>query len=474
MGSTRRGDVYLPFLTVVLDALAIEAAFVFAYWLRFRSTMFDALGFVAEDAPPFRGYLIASIAVMSIWLLLFHSRRMYGLRRNVNLSDEFIGVVRVVSVGMLLVMSAAFLYREFSYSRIVFGLLWAFSIGFVFGGRASIRSFERSLHRKGLHLQEAIILGNDELADQVYQRLNSHASFGISIIGYFGEQPAGTSLSLVRATFLGPIADAPPYLHDHGIRLAFIALRTRDHPQVFDLLSECEGLNIEFMMVPDVLDVLTSQVRLRDLEGIPFLTLKSIPMTIWGTIAKRTFDLLLSAAALIVLAPLMLVLALLIKLDSRGPVLFRQIRVGLDGKEFAMYKFRSMVVGAERSDAQAGLGIRGDPRRTRVGRVLRKTSLDELPQLWNVVRGDMSLVGPRPERTHVVEGLSSAVPKYLDRHRVKTGVTGWAQVNGLRGDTSIEERIKYDLYYIENWSLGFDIKILLRTVRAAFTSREDT
>jgi exopolysaccharide biosynthesis polyprenyl glycosylphosphotransferase len=473
MTSSRRGDVYLPFLTIVLDAVAIEAAFILSYWLRFRSTLFDAFGFISENAPPFRGYLIASVAVMGIWLLLFHSRKMYGLRRNVNLSDEFINVARVISSGMLLVMSAAFLYREFSYSRVVFGLLWGFSIGFVFAGRAAIRSFERRLHRKGLHLQEAIILGNDELADQVYRRLHNHASFGISVEGYFGEHPASPGLAISRAPYFGEITSASHYVHARGTRLAFIALRSKDTPQLFDLLSECEGVNIEFMMVPDVLDVLTSQVRLRDLEGIPFLTLKNIPMGTWGIIAKRTFDLLLSAAALAAFSPLMLAIAVLIKLDTRGSVLFRQRRVGLDGKEFTMYKFRSMVVGAERSDAQAGLGIPGDPRRTRVGRILRRTSLDELPQLWNVVKGDMSLVGPRPERAHVVQGLIAAVPKYLDRHRVKTGVTGWAQVNGLRGDTSIQERTKYDLYYIENWSVAFDVRILLRTIRAAFISREE-
>jgi exopolysaccharide biosynthesis polyprenyl glycosylphosphotransferase len=473
MISTRRGDVYLPLLTVVLDAVAIETAFILSYWLRFRSTLFDRLGFVSENAPPFRGYLLASVVVMGIWLLLFHSRKMYGLRRNVNLSDELISVARVVSIGMLLVMSAAFLYREFSYSRIVFGLLWGLSIGFVYTGRAVVRSFERRLHRKGLHLQEAVVLGNDDLADQVYRRLHMHPSFGISIRGYFGERPADGDLAIARATYLGGIATAPKYLQEESVRLAFIALRSRDHPQLFELLGECEGVNIEFMMVPDVLEVLTSQVQLRDLEGIPFLTLKNIPMTIWGIITKRTFDLLLSMLGLLLLSPVLIIIALLVKLDSRGPVLFKQTRVGLDGNEFTMLKFRSMVQGAERSDREAGLGIPGDPRRTRLGRILRKTSLDELPQLWNVLTGDMSLVGPRPERTHVVRGLSGAVPKYLDRHRVKTGVTGWAQVNGLRGDTSIQERIKYDLYYIENWSLAFDIRIVLRTIRGAFISRED-
>jgi exopolysaccharide biosynthesis polyprenyl glycosylphosphotransferase len=218
--------------------------------------------------------------------------------------------------------------------------------------------------------------------------------------------------------------------------------------------------------------VLTSQVKVRELEGIPFLKIKGIPLSAWGRVTKRLFDVVVSGLTLVLLSPLLVAIAAAIKLDSRGPVLFRQQRVGLDGRPFKMYKFRSMQEGSEKFDAQAGLGQKNDPRRTGIGRLLRNTSLDELPQLWNVLKGEMSLVGPRPERSRFVQEFGAAVPKYLDRHRVKTGVTGWAQVNGLRGDTSIEERVKYDLYYIENWSLAFDIKILLRTIRAAFMSQE--
>jgi len=222
-----------------------------------------------------------------------------------------------------------------------------------------------------------------------------------------------------------------------------------------------------------VLEVLTSQVKVRDLEGIPFLPVKTIPLGTFGIATKRVFDTIVAGTILLVFSPLLALIALGIRLDSPGSILFRQRRVGLDGKEFTMLKFRSMIVGAEERDVEAGLGIKNDPRRTRFGRLIRRFSLDELPQLWNVLRGDMSLVGPRPERSHIVEEFSQSIPKYLDRHRVKTGVTGWAQVNGSRGNTSIEDRIKYDLYYIENWSLAFDIRILLRTLNAALTFKEE-
>jgi Undecaprenyl-phosphate glucose phosphotransferase len=473
MTNHRRGDFLVPFLTVASDALAIEAAFLFSYWLRFRSWIFDWLGFLDANAPPISGYLAGSAFVILIWLLLFNGRKMYGGRRNVNLFDELVNVVKVVSIGMLIVMSAAFFYREFSYSRVVFGLLWTTSIVFITSGRAVVLWLERRLYRKGLNLQMAILVGSDSRANQVYSTLHGHPSFGIHIVGYFADAPAHEELTLSRAAYLGPVSGAPDYIRENGIDLAFLTLRSQDHAALFDLITACEGLTIEFMMVPDVLELLTSQVIVRELEGVPFLKIKGIPLTAWGRITKRTFDIVIAGLILLALSPFMLVIALLIRLDSKGPVLFRQKRVGLDGREFTMYKFRSMISGAERFDRQAGLGVRNDPRRTRMGTLLRMSSLDELPQLLNVLKGEMSLVGPRPERTRFVQEFQEVVPKYLDRHRVKTGVTGWAQVNGLRGDTSIGERIKYDLYYVENWSLTFDIKILLRTIRAALTFREN-
>jgi Undecaprenyl-phosphate glucose phosphotransferase len=472
MSSHRRGDLIIPMLSLLADTLAIEVAFLLSYWLRFRSTFLDALGFVREDAPGVRVYVVGSIAVAAIWLLLFESRKMYRARRSVNMSDELINVVRVISQGMLIILSAAFFYREVSYSRVVFVFLWGFSIVFVFLGRAAVQAFERAQYRRGRHLRLAILMGGDAAANQVYTRLQGHASFGFHIMGYFADQPTQSDLPLAAATYLGTLKDAPAHIRAGRIDLAFIAVRTRDHQTLFDVISECEGVNIEFMMVPDVLEILTSQMRLAELEGIPFLRIKGVPFTTWGRVTKRLFDLAVSGLTLIVLSPLLFLIGLVIRLDSRGPVLFAQKRIGLDGKEFTMLKFRSMKTGSEQFDGQAGLGIPNDPRRTRVGAFLRRTSLDELPQLVNVLRGEMSLVGPRPERTKFVEEFSDVVPKYLDRHRVKTGVTGWAQVNGFRGDTSIEERIRYDLYYIENWSLAFDIKILLRTIRAALASRE--
>jgi len=483
MASGRRtSDFLIPLFTLISDVLAIEGAFLFAYFIRIYTPLIDALGFQHEDLPPVAAYLRGSVFIILAWVMLFNARKMYATRRNVVLGEELLNVVRVISFGMLIVMSAGFLYRGFSYSRAVVGLLWIFAILFVTFGRSLVLALERSLYRQGKDLQETILIGQESQASQIYTKLHLHPSFGFQIVGYFAETPADVSLPLSRAPYLGTLRAAPDYIQQKGVERAFIAVRPQEHPMLFDLIAACEGFNIEFMMVPDVLELLTSQVRVRELEGIPFLRVKGIPLTVWGRITKRGFDLAVSSVLLLLLSPLLLIISAIIKLDSRGPVLYRQQRIGLDGHEFTIYKFRSMVTGAETFDQMSGVKVQPDPargigakndlRRTRSGRFLRATSLDELPQLLNVIRGEMSLVGPRPERPHFVEELQEMVPKYLDRHRVKSGVTGWAQVNGLRGDTSIAERIKYDLYYIENWSLGFDIRILLRTVRAALTFRE--
>lgn len=467
----RKADLIVPFLTLLFDAIAIEGAFLFSYWLRSRSGLFDFLGFVDVEAPPISAYLLGSLFVVPVWVMLFNARKMYAVRRNVSLSDELINIVKVVTLGMLIVMSAAFFYREFSYSRIVFGLLWGTAIGLIFIGRAAVHGLERRWYRRGKHLQNAIIIGNDALAEQVYTKLNGHPSFGFRVLGYLADRTAPAHSPLAAASYLGTLSDTVECIKNRHVELVFIALRAKEHDALFEIVAECEGINVEFMMVPDVLEILTSQVTLREIDGIPLLRIKNISLTTWGRILKRTTDLVLSAFLLLLLSPLLLVISILVRSTSRGPVFFGQVRVGLDGRQFTMYKFRSMKADAEAETGPVWTG-KNDPRRTRIGAFLRKTSLDELPQLFNVLRGEMSLVGPRPERPHFVTQFRNLVPKYLDRHRVKTGMTGWAQVNGLRGNTSLEERIKYDLYYIENWSLAFDFKILLRTLKAAFNSRE--
>jgi len=270
---------------------------------------------------------------------------------------------------------------------------------------------------------------------------------------------------LSQAKHLGPVKGLREDLGPQRIQAAFIALTYKEHPQLLDLMRDIEGKNIELMMVPDLLDLMTSNVRIQDMEGIPLIRIREIPLNTWNRITKRTFDIIFSTLLLTCISPLLVIIAALVKLSSRGPVLFAQERIGLDGVKFPLYKFRTM-----RPDAEATTGpvraTKDDNRTFGIGKLLRRTSLDELPQFFNVLMGHMSVVGPRPERPYFVEQFRHKIPRYLERHRMKTGMTGWAQVNGLRGNAPIEDRTKYDIYYIENWSLVFDLKIILKTIHA--------
>lgn len=469
MTSHRRNDVLIPALGVLFDALAIEASFLTAYWVRFHTDLLSFLP-LTEATPPLNAYILSSLIVIPVWLLIFDAGKMYGARRNVQTSDEFVNIIKLVTLGMLIMMSAAFFYREFSYSRVVFGLLWVTSCAFLFIGRVTLLQIERSLYASGKELRNAVIIGNNDVALRIYNSIYDHPLLGYKLVGYLADGRA-TEGPLAKANYLGGFDQAVEQLSVSNIELALIALDHHEYQKLHQLVRECEGMNIEFMLVPDILKIMASNLQVREIEGIPFIKLKGVAMTTWGSVGKRLFDLIVSTITLLVLSPLMLMIALAIRLESKGSVFFRQERIGLDGNRFMMLKFRSMTAGAERFDHTAGLGIQNDPRQTGVGRFLRRTSLDEFPQLLNVLKGEMSLVGPRPERPYYVDQFKHHVPKYLDRHRVKTGMTGWAQVNGLRGDSSLEERIRYDLYYIENWSFGFDLKILFKTIGALFSSR---
>jgi exopolysaccharide biosynthesis polyprenyl glycosylphosphotransferase len=470
MNHPQRNDFLIPLLTVLSDVVAIEAAFLLSYWIRFYSPFVHAVP-VTQGYPPLGAYIYGSFVVIPIWLYFFNSRKLYRPRRTIAISDEFFAIVRVVTIGMLAVMSAAFFYRAFSYSRLVFALLWFTSVILISLGRFSVIQYEKHRYRNRMGLRRAIIVGNNETANRTCESVQRHLELGYEIVGYFAESKSVEGTPLASAAYLGALADAPAFIKQKGIEHVLIALDYRDHPLLYELIEACEGLNVEFMMVPDLLELMTSRVRIQELAGIPFLKVKEIPMTTWNRIAKRAFDFIVSLLLLIVTSPIFLLTMFIVKLSSKGPVFYIQDRVGLDGKVFRLTKFRTMRVDAE-ADTGPVWAKKNDPRATPVGRILRRLSIDELPQLINVLKGEMSLVGPRPERPAFVEQFQSEVPKYLDRHRVKAGVTGWAQVSGLRQNASIAERTKYDIYYVENWSLVLDLKILIQTMKAVLFGRD--
>ena len=470
MTKPRRNDFLIPFLTVLSDVVAFEAAFLLSYWLRFYSPLTEYFE-VTLGIPSLCSYVIASLVFIPVFLLVFQQRKMYETRRNIHLSDEFFATVRLITISMMIMMSATFFYREFSFSRGVLILLWLTSISTVTVGRFLVMEFEKSLYRKGRELKSVVIVGNTKTAEQIASLFAQNPVFGYEVLGYYAEHSAGNGSSLAAIRHLGDPSKLASDIVPLRIQSVLIALSHNEQELLMSMLRETEGKNVEFMMVPDLLEMLTSRVRIQEIHGIPFIKVKDIAMSTWTRIIKRSFDVAFSAVVLLLAFPFMVLIALIIKLTSPGPVMYVQERIGLDGVKFPLLKFRSMKVDAEKETGPKR-STPGDDRKTWIGKLLRRTSLDELPQFWNVLVGDMSIVGPRPERPFFVEQFRSSIPRYLERHRVKTGMTGWAQVNGLRGDAPIEERTKYDIYYVENWSLVFDLKIILKTVHAVIFGKD--
>jgi exopolysaccharide biosynthesis polyprenyl glycosylphosphotransferase len=469
MKANRQRDLLIPLLTVLSDCIAIEGAFLFSYWLRFYSP-FTELFPVTFGFPPLAAYVEGSLVVIPIWLFLFNNRKMYRPRRIVYFSDDFFAIVRLVTIGMLVVMASTFFYREFTYSRLVFGLIGVTAVVFISLGRFALLKFEQWYYSIGYDLRRVAVIGTNDVAKRICASLTADRKLGYEALGYFsvnGKPAAGMKF----ISHLGSFSSLPSQIKKRHIDVVLIALSDKEYPVLRSLVRDCQGLNVEIMMVPDIVELMTSRVRITHLDGIPFLGIKSAALSTWSFIVKRTFDLAFAATILILTSPLFLLIAAMIKLDSKGPVLYLQDRVGMDGAVFKVMKFRSMRTNAEKATGPVW-SDKNDPRRTSIGRILRRFSLDELPQLINVLRGDMSLVGPRPERPYFVEQFKKNIPRYLDRHRVKSGMTGWAQVNGLRGNASAAERTKYDVYYVENWSLVFDIKIILKTIRAVLFGKD--
>jgi exopolysaccharide biosynthesis polyprenyl glycosylphosphotransferase len=470
MTKHKKSDFFIPTLTIIFDIMSIEIAFLFSYWLRFNTEFLRFLR-VGEEIPPFNTYFLSTLVIIPIWILVLQSQKSYIPHRNVTLSNDFFQIIKSIIFGMLIIIAAAFFYRGFSYSRFVVVLLWASSIFFIFIGRVGIQFIRRNLHRKGKELRDAVIIGNNNAANMIFEKLCNKSLSGYRVVGYLADQETSHDMLLSKCKYLGKITDALHVLNENGIELAFITLENDKHQKIYNLMKQAEGINVEFMIVPDVLELMSSRYNMKEIGGIPFIQIKGIPMTTWGKIVKRMFDIVFSTIVLILFSPVVFLISLLIKLNSKGPIFYTQDRVGLDGNSFNVYKFRTMIINAEKNTGPVWAS-QDDPRVTKVGKFLRRTSLDEIPQFINVLRGDMSVVGPRPERLHFVNQFKDVVPKYLDRHLLKTGITGWAQVNGLRGQAPIEERTKYDLYYIENWSLAFDVKIIFKTIYSVIFGKD--
>ena len=461
MRSKTQTQVIFVLTLALTDMAMVGLAFFLAYWMR-RWIPWP------EEAKGMGGFFeYASIVLIQALSVLgvFAFSRLYRLTRGPSRTDEFYSIFAFTTVGTLMgVALAALLFKnsplELDYSRGMLLYGWGLTIVFVTLGRVVHGQVRARLRRQGWGRDRVLIVGTGDVGRMIVQKIQSNPGLGYEVVGFVtvNDQNGGSS----AASILGSASDLAPIIDKHRIDEVIIALPEATHQDILTLISECERGKVTIKVFPDVFQIMASQVSIGDLGGLPLLTVRDIALRGWKRMAKRLMDIVGAACGLVLVSPLMMLMAALIKLDSRGPVFYAQERMGLDARPFLMLKFRSM-----RQDAEAhgpGWTVEDDPRITRLGRTIRRINIDELPQFINVLIGEMSLVGPRPERPVYVNQFRRSIPRYMDRHWEKAGMTGWAQVNGLRGDTSIVERTKYDLWYIENWSLLLDIKILIRTI----------
>jgi Undecaprenyl-phosphate glucose phosphotransferase len=470
-----RHNRLLVSIHVITDALMGVSAFIIAYWLRFHVPIVP----VTKGVPPLGQYINVLPFIAVLVPLGFHFQGLYRLRRGRSRVDDFfavfvgsilavvLGIVATLYVETYFATNAAKDRGAFEVSQVVWAIFLVLNVALAYASRELVREFLERRWRAGIGLKRILVAGAGELGRLVVDKVLAHRELGYQIVGFVDDKASGDHLGYRGLPLLGTIDEAGEIAVREGIDHLYVALPPEQHVQMLALIESTSRECVDVKVVPDLLQVIALRARLEDLDGLPVININDIPLQGINTIVKRSIDVAISAVALIVLAIPLAIVAALVKLTSRGPVFFHQERMGLDGKSFTIVKFRSMENDAERETGPVW-ATADDPRVTAFGRFLRRSNLDELPQLWNVLSGDMSIVGPRPERPHFVEQFKHRIPQYMLRHKVKAGLTGWAQVNGWRGNTPLEKRIEYDLYYIENWSVRLDLKIMWLTLIKGF------
>ena len=458
----RRFQRFYNAIKLCMDEFALITAFGLAYGLRFHS------GLKHEALPPLADSLWALGAVLVVFPLVFKQMRLYRTNRARTHWGEVFEILRATVVATFVLVTLTYFFRE-RYSRITLLLFVALAFVLLSAQRIAFRSLLNKVRRRGYNLHHVLMVGTGTLSQQVVKALLSHRELGLQVRGHLTHRPEELAHPPEGMSILGSIEDIGRILDEQQIHHVIVALPFAEQAWLAELMRQLALRTVDVKIVPDLGEYITLKGGFEEFGGLPMVALQSAPVDAWSRMVKRSVDVVGSFVLLLLLSPLMLLLALSVKLDSKGPVFYRQERMGMDGRLFWMLKFRTMRTDAEAVGAQ--MASPGDSRRTRLGGVLRKFSLDELPQLWNVLWGEMSLVGPRPERPVFIEEFKKHIPRYHLRHMMKSGITGLAQVRGLRGQTSIEERIEADLYYIENWSPWLDIQILVKTLLGGFLSK---
>jgi len=443
---------------VLFDVVATVLSLLSAYLIRFETVWPTPKG-----PQPVSDYLSLVPVIAVLWPVVFYFHRLYQIRRDRSMIDEALAVVVAVALGTFLLVGFLSFWRAYSFNRPLLLIFLGLDIVLVTLARFGIRKYLETIWAAGVGVRKVLIVGAGHTGRAIADKLIEHPATGLKPIGFADDDPGKASEDYRGVRVLGTTAEVRDLIAREDIDTVFLALPVEAYKTMLRILKEVGNEMVDLRVVPDLFQYVTFKAGVEDFDGLPVINLTQLPLEGWNSLVKRSMDLVLSSLGLVVLAILAPFIALAIWLEDRGPIFYGQERMGLDGRLFRMIKFRSMRVDAE--SAGASWTTKDDPRRTHVGSFLRRTSLDELPQLINVFTGDMSLVGPRPERPEFVKEFKEKFPQYMLRHRVRAGITGWAQVHGWRGDTSVSKRIEFDLYYIENWSLGLDVKILWLTLR---------
>ena len=432
---------------VCMDAGIIGATYFFSWYLRFKSGLF------VQDAGvlPAKTYFSALFLIIPGYLLLYSIFQLYMPRRVKSYRKELMDIIRANGIGFMIFILVLYFIKQEHFSRQMLCIFFFINISLEFASRYLIRTILWKMRKQGLNQKHILMIGESQMAEQYMNRLRENPKWGYQVFAHLKDEE-----KLERI------------LEGNELDEVVIALRAEDYGKLERIVDVCEKAGVHTKMIPDFGNVISTRPYIEDVQGIPVIHVRRVPLNIMrNRVAKRAVDLIGATVAIILFSPVMLLTVLVVALTEEGSVIYRQERVGLHNQVFYMYKFRSMIMQDEEKE-KAEWSTRNDPRITPVGKLIRRTSIDELPQLVNVLKGEMSLVGPRPDRPQFVQKFRDEIPRYMVKHQVRPGMTGWAQINGYRGDTSIEKRIEYDLYYIENWTMVFDMKILILTIFKGF------
>jgi Undecaprenyl-phosphate glucose phosphotransferase len=456
----KRHSQFLQSVLFTFDLAVICVCWIASYHLRFL----HGLAPIDKGIPPFDIYLSLLLPILVVWGISFRAFNLYRPRRMGSHLAEFFDIAKANTLSVLVLVAFTFFLRQFEYSRLVFLYFWLLNLLALGFSRMAFREGLRFMRKQGFNQRHCLIIGAGKLGQRIAKLVAMHSEFGIRVQGFLTRHPNKLGRTYEGINVIGLYADLEKYAP--ALDMVFLCLPPDEEQGAEKTLQFLTTTTLEVKVIPSIYEFITLRAEAEMFEGLPVITLQGSPLYGWNIVLKSITDFIGAAGALTVMAPLMAVIAVAVKLTSRGPVFYRQERMGMDGKPFMMLKFRTMRI--DHSGDTVLLTPKNDPRVTTIGRFLRKTSLDELPQFFNVLKGDMSIVGPRPERSWVVEEVRKQIPLYMLKHKMKAGITGWAQVNGWRGDTSLDKRIEYDLYYIEHWSLWFDLKIAWLTIWRGF------